>query len=757
MHAVKGAGRVVAGRYLLENPIGRGAMGIVWRGRDNLLHRDVAVKEVRVGAPALSADADPGADSGYQRTLREARAAARLSHPNVVTIFDIVEESGSPWIVMELVSGRSLDRLLAEDGPLPPRRVAELGVALLGALSAAHVSGVLHRDVKPGNVLVTTDGRPVLTDFGLAVFAEDPSQTLVGMVRGTPGFTAPERMRGHGATPASDLWSLGATLYAAVEGRGPFDRPGGPTEIATAVAREEPPPAPSAGPLAPAIEALLCRDPAARADAATAAALLADAAREQPGTAVAAGAGGGGAGGDAAVTGAEPRGRVTFLDPPVYAELSMPGPAADDGLAGDAWAGAAALAGLPEFLDLPTDETAVPAPAEAASGTASSGSAPPQVASGAGPSGSALAPAASGAGPSGSAPPQAASGAPSAGAASRGGAPTGESAAGPSPSGSWPSALDEPAAAQEPESGRRGPWARYWRLATAGAGVAAIVAAALLGSTIYSRTLTGSQDDGVGRAAAASTSSASASATRGRPGGPVAPSPAVGAPGDSTAPGIAGAPGVAPAPGPSTAPGGRKGGKTGGPTTRPGPSGGTGTPTGSSSPSPAPSDTTPAGVAPPAGFAWHTFTAASIDATAGFVIALPAGWQVTTQGQDMLADAPASGERMEVSVAPFTYPSPVREARYEQAVALAVGDYPKYRKASIGAATFQGTTGANWRFSWKPPASSRTEARSLLVTLPTTAGPQSFELSVFAPSPQFAAARAMFTTSLSTFSTLAPA
>ena len=272
MHAAMGTGRLVAGRYRLQGPVGRGAMGIVWRGRDELLDRDVAVKQVQISALSMPAEAEVA----YQRTLREARTAARLSHPSVVTVFDVVEEDASPWIIMELITGRSLDQVIAEDGPLPPLLAAELGSCLLGALSTAHAAGVLHRDVKPSNVLIAADGRTVLTDFGIATFAEDPALTQVGMIVGTPGFTAPERVKGGSATPASDLWSLGATLYAAVEGRGPFDRPGGSIAISAGVAREEAPRAPSAGPLAPVIEALLRREPAERPDAAATATLLAE-------------------------------------------------------------------------------------------------------------------------------------------------------------------------------------------------------------------------------------------------------------------------------------------------------------------------------------------------------------------------------------------------------------------------------------------------------------------------------------------------
>ena len=284
MHAV-GTGDLVAGRYRLHGQIGRGAMGIVWRSRDELLDRDVAVKQVLIAAPG-PADAD--ADTASRRTLREAKTAARLSHPSVVKVFDVVEEDGSAWIVMELVHARSLDQVVAEDGPLRPAEAAGVGQRLLSALASAHAAGVLHRDVKPSNVLITPDGGAVLTDFGIATFADDPGLTQAGMVVGTPGFTAPERVRGEPATPASDLWSLGATLYAAVEGRGPFDRPGGSAVVTAGVMNEDAPRSPSAGPLGPVIEALLRADPRARPGAVAAARLLsgaAEQARADPGTA----------------------------------------------------------------------------------------------------------------------------------------------------------------------------------------------------------------------------------------------------------------------------------------------------------------------------------------------------------------------------------------------------------------------------------------------------------------------------------------
>jgi eukaryotic-like serine/threonine-protein kinase len=272
MHPLADTGRVIAGRYRLAAPIGRGAMGVVWRARDQLLDRDVAVKEVQI-ADTLSADERANA---YQRTLREAKTAARLSHPGVVSVYDVADDGGRPWIVMELVNAQSLDQMLAASGPLSPRQTAEMGRQLLAALTVAHNAGVLHRDVKPSNVLLGADGRAVLTDFGIATFQGDPKLTQTGMVMGSPGFTAPERIRGGGATPASDLWSLGATLYAAVQGHGPYESRGGAITTMSAIINEDAPAAPTAGALAPIIEALLRREPADRPDAATATRMISD-------------------------------------------------------------------------------------------------------------------------------------------------------------------------------------------------------------------------------------------------------------------------------------------------------------------------------------------------------------------------------------------------------------------------------------------------------------------------------------------------
>jgi hypothetical protein len=235
-------------------------MGRVWLARDEVLHRDVALKEV-VPPEGLTGDER---EEMRLRTMREARAAARLNDPHVVRIYDVVDSERCPWIVLEYVPSRSLHQVMAQDGPLAPGHVTRIGLAVLAALRAAHGAGVLHRDVKPGNVLLAEDGRVVLTDFGLAVFeGGDGSLTRPGMVVGSPEYIAPERVRGGPSGPEADLWSLGATLYAAVEGRSPYARV---TTLATlaALTTEKPDPPRRAGRLAPVLEALLRKDPAAR-------------------------------------------------------------------------------------------------------------------------------------------------------------------------------------------------------------------------------------------------------------------------------------------------------------------------------------------------------------------------------------------------------------------------------------------------------------------------------------------------------------
>ncbi|HEX2312468.1 MAG TPA: serine/threonine-protein kinase, partial [Thermomonospora sp.] len=252
-------GRRIAGRYRLEALLGRGGMGAVWRARDEMLDREVAVKEVMVRHELSDAEQE----AVRERTLREARATARLSHPGIVTVHDVVDEDGRPWIVMELIRARSLQQILDEEGPLPPARVADIGRQTAAALRAAHAVGILHRDVKPANVLITDEGRAVLTDFGIARVVGDATLTRTGLLVGSPAYMPPERAKGEPATPASDLWSLGATLYAACEGRPPHDR-SEVMAVLAAVMTEDPPPPRNAGPLTPVLGGLLLRDPVLR-------------------------------------------------------------------------------------------------------------------------------------------------------------------------------------------------------------------------------------------------------------------------------------------------------------------------------------------------------------------------------------------------------------------------------------------------------------------------------------------------------------
>ena len=271
--------RVVDGRFELESRLGGGGMGTVWRARDLLLHRSVAVKEVRPADPDL-AEYDPGtARMLRERVLREARALARVQHPNVVTIHHIVDggEGTYPWIVMEMVDGGSLADRLAR-GPMAPAEAARIGRGVLDALRAAHAAGVEHRDVKPANVLLRIDGRPVLTDFGIAAIREATALTATGSIIGTPDFMAPERVSGDPGGPAADLWSLAMMLYVAVEGHHPLRRG---TTLATlaAVLHEDVPPPVQAGPLTPVLARVLVRDPAVRPDAETVDRMLAVAAQ----------------------------------------------------------------------------------------------------------------------------------------------------------------------------------------------------------------------------------------------------------------------------------------------------------------------------------------------------------------------------------------------------------------------------------------------------------------------------------------------
>ncbi|MET8942249.1 serine/threonine-protein kinase [Streptomyces sp. NPDC004542] len=269
--------RLLAGRYRLGDVLGRGGMGTVWRAEDETLGRTVAVKELRFPS---NIDEDEKRRL-ITRTLREAKAIARIRNNSAVTVFDVVDEDDRPWIVMELVEGKSLAEVIREDGVLEPRRAAEVGLAVLDVLRSAHREGILHRDVKPSNVLIAEDGRVVLTDFGIAQVEGDPSITSTGMLVGAPSYISPERARGHKPGPAADLWSLGGLLYAAVEGAPPYDK-GSAIATLTAVMTEPLEEPKNAGPLKDVIYGLLNKDPAKRLTDAGARALL-DAVINAPG------------------------------------------------------------------------------------------------------------------------------------------------------------------------------------------------------------------------------------------------------------------------------------------------------------------------------------------------------------------------------------------------------------------------------------------------------------------------------------------
>ncbi|MGW6471698.1 serine/threonine-protein kinase [Streptomyces nigra] len=262
--------RLLAGRYRLGGVLGRGGMGTVWRAVDETLGRTVAVKELR-----FPSNIDEEEKRRLiTRTLREAKAIARIRNNSAVTVYDVVDEDDRPWIVMELVEGKSLAEVIREDGLLEPRRAAEVGLAVLDVLRSAHREGILHRDVKPSNVLLESDtDRVVLTDFGIAQVEGDPSITSTGMLVGAPSYISPERARGHKPGPAADLWSLGGLLYASVEGVPPYDK-GSAIATLTAVMTEPLEEPKNAGPLRDVIYGLLTKDPEKRLDDAGARAML---------------------------------------------------------------------------------------------------------------------------------------------------------------------------------------------------------------------------------------------------------------------------------------------------------------------------------------------------------------------------------------------------------------------------------------------------------------------------------------------------
>ena len=255
--------QLIAGRYQVLRAIGRGGMGTVWLCRDEILGREVAVKQIGV-LPGESA-------TETKRAMREARSAAALNHPNAVAVYDVVNHDERPWLVMEYVEGHTLADEITRDGRLSPPRVADIGAQLAGALAVAHERRIVHRDIKPGNVLIDKTGHPKISDFGIARMHGDDQLTQTGFVTGTPGYLSPELARGSDPDSASDVWALGATLYAAVEGQPPYESRSNPIALLMAIATEQPRPMTHPGALGPAIHAMMDADPALRWDMATSA------------------------------------------------------------------------------------------------------------------------------------------------------------------------------------------------------------------------------------------------------------------------------------------------------------------------------------------------------------------------------------------------------------------------------------------------------------------------------------------------------
>ncbi|HVL83469.1 MAG TPA: serine/threonine-protein kinase [Pseudonocardia sp.] len=264
MNAPPDEPRLIGNRYRLDERIGAGAMGAVWRGTDELLNRTVAVKEL------IAAVGGDGVEESRQRLLREGRIGARLQHPHVISMFDVVVHDERPWLVMEYLPSRSLAAVLGERGPMSPVEAAGIGRLVADGLAAAHAAGVVHRDVKPGNVLIADDGRVKLTDFGVSRATDDVQLTRTGLIAGTPAFLAPEVARGQDPTPASDVFALGATLYAAVEGHPPFGLEENPYALLHRVATGAVEPPAAAGPLTAVLMRLLHSEAGRRPTAAEA-------------------------------------------------------------------------------------------------------------------------------------------------------------------------------------------------------------------------------------------------------------------------------------------------------------------------------------------------------------------------------------------------------------------------------------------------------------------------------------------------------
>jgi tRNA A-37 threonylcarbamoyl transferase component Bud32 len=678
MHALAWTGHVVADRYRLQDQIGHGAMGTVWRARDELLDRDVAVKEVMI-SPAFS----PGDRSAvYERTLREAKTAARLNHPGVVTVFDVVEEDSRPWIIMELVQARSLDRVLAEDGPLPITKAADVGAQLVSALTTAHAAGVLHRDVKPSNVLLCRDGRAVLTDFGIATLEGDANLTQTGMVMGTPAFTPPERIRGAPATPASDLWSLGATLYAAVQGRGPYTERGGAITTMNAVINEDTPVASSAGRLGPVIEALMRKDPAARPDAVSAARMLNSVL----------------SGGTADVPG--------MLGGP-----GLPGGLAGvpGGPGGSAPAGGGA-AGEPWPANRSGSDGAVPAQAPwPASGTGAGGPAPtqapwPAYETGAGGPPSPEAPAQAGwpanrtGTPGGSGPGRHQGPAGSPGPGRHQGPAGGPGAGGAGTGGVW--GTDRGAPPYPPGGGSAGAYA------TPGGtmyGAPVAEAGAYLPPPSGTHSLPSSGPGG----------GAHASKRNGRSTLVACAALAV------VAVGVLGgfavthfmrrAANESPSKSGSTQAAGHHGS------------------------SPAPSHSTTAPTTLPDGYTWYSLPAGDAGTTGGFRVAVPSGWSTSRTGLVSYAKNPSGSGFMEMDLTPHTFTDEMAEARWLQGKTISQGKFPHYRRISLKSTYVAGQPAAAWTFSWVESGAGRVVAEDYLFNLPAGGSSQSYAVYASAP------------------------
>jgi len=691
MHPLADTGRVIAGRYRLEAPIGRGAMGVVWRARDQLLDRDVAIKEVQI-ADTLTEEERATA---FQRTLREAKTAARLNHPAVVTVYDVAEDGGRPWIVMQLVHAQSLDQVLAASGPLSPRRAAEMARQLLSALSVAHAAGVMHRDVKPSNVLLGSDDRAVLTDFGIATFADDPKLTQTGMVMGSPGFTAPERIRGEDASPASDLWSLGATIYAAVEGHGPFDKRGGAITTMSAIINEEAPEAPTAGALGPVISALLRREPADRPDASAAARMITDVLPRLPDRA----------------PGAPPGYEATALSassPPPGPGPAPPGSpmAVSPGLPGAVrprapQPGEVAFDYGPTVIKPPDSPAATSGPPDGIQASAPTAPTTPQPSPGSWGAG-----ASSGYTPGGSAgsaarpegpPPDFSSWynqSPRSGASpgGQGGSGSGYPApAGYGPAG-WQGQAPQPEQGSPAWSGAEHAPSRRRR---SGLGwKAAVVALAIIGAAAGAATVVLLHHDHSGTPQGQATGTGSASGAASGSSSATLPPPTL-----QIIDAI-----NRPATGPL-----------------------------------------------PSGFTMTSQPAAANEA-AGFSIAAPTSWQKTTSGyQTYLRDPANPDTNILIDLTPHTYQDMLQEARYIESQSIL--HFPGYHRVGLAATNVRGATGSWWKFTWNNKGVPQ-EALDVLFVAHTSAGPQSYALYMTAPVSKFDQIRPIFDEEVETFATL---